>query len=145
MIGIFLKYYTKCKPPKSVQRNPFQSRSGGYLDMDDEEEQGTDHLSNLKLDFLALGKTESKKSSNQSPLDDPFNFGNRSTGESKSYTPLFSPEKKRNSVTMASSAAIEASPPSAGNQPPRMSTRKSSSAEFEFADFGDFVTVGFDT
>jgi hypothetical protein len=125
------------KLPTFPTRN---GRGGGaYLDMDDEEEQG--HALD-KLDFLSTGggggSGNDKKKNIQ---EDPFQFGLRGGvgGESKSYTPLFSPEKKRNSLMTTSTSPVRSTPPSAPTD------SSSSSRDAEFADFADFVTVGFDS
>lgn len=139
VIGLILKFSTtpktRLKGIKKLQNKLRGGMGGGaYIDMDDEDDQqhATDSLNNL--DFLsvttgaaAAGAGGSKKKI----LEDPFNFGHR--GESKSYTPLFSPEKKRSSIT--------ASPPTT----PPTNVPAQPSSELEFANFADFVTVGFDT
>lgn len=154
VIGLFIKYLNQSKklpnsttqPPSSTSNTKkkfsFPGGKTGYVDMDDEEDQAhaVNNLDSLKLNFLSSNGNDSKKNST---VDDPFNFGR--LGESKTYTPLFSPDKKRNSIVR--NEEIRKSPQNSNSsltQAPSMSTRKPSS-EFEFADFTDFVTVGFDT
>lgn len=98
--------------------------------MDDEEDQH--HSEGLpNLDLLSGSRGNEKK---KSLTEDPFNFGLR--GESKSYTPLFSPEKKRSNASIPDSRSGPQSAPD---------SKPNESSEFEFADFAEFVTVGFDT
>jgi hypothetical protein len=146
VLALILKFSTTMKDIKKIQNKiPFPTRKGGsaYLDMDEEEEQGQ---TLDKLDFLATARgngngNEKKKINFQQ--DDPFHFS-LGGGESKSYTPLFSPEKKRNSlsVTVTGTQGSPQSTPPAHAQGPPLGEHNPS---MEFADFADFVTVGFDT
>jgi hypothetical protein len=132
---------------KGIKKIQNKLRTGGaYLDMDEEDDQH--HAEGLKnLDFLgtSAGGTGTGTGSKKNILEDPFNFGHR--GESKSYTPLFSPERKRSSITTQDSrGGGSSSPPSTPpTNLPQAAQAPPSSELFDFADFGDFVTVGFDT
>jgi hypothetical protein len=148
VIGLVLKFSTvapkaSLKGIKNIQNKLRGARGGGggaYLDMDDEDDQHHAAEGLRNLDFLSVtaagtgaGAGATAGGAKKKTLEDPFNFGHR--GESKSYTPLFSPERKRSSVA--------ASPPTT---PPASLPSQPASSEFaDFADFADFVTVGFDS